>query len=96
MRLSVELLDPSVFALREISVVAGFLIGLQLVVISVLLIAYRQFAVMPFVPAYLLFRMFRAYTAFETLLTLRLKPATARASAPIRLGGRLSGARPST
>ncbi len=75
--LAVELLDPSVFALREISVVAGFLVGLQLVVVSVLLLAYRQFAAIPFVPAYLLFRMFRAYTAFETLLTLRLKPATA-------------------
>ncbi len=71
----VELLDPSVFALREISVVAGFLVGLQLVVIALLLLAYRQFAALPFVPAFLLFRMFRAYTAFETLLTLRLKPA---------------------
>ena len=56
--------------------VAGFLVGLQLVVVSLLLIAYRQFAAIPFVPAYLVFRMFRAYTAFETLLTLRLKPAT--------------------
>ena len=79
--LAVELLDPTVFALREISVVAGFLVGLQLVVVSVLLIAYRQFAAMPFVPAYLLFRMFRAYTAFETLLTLRLKPSTTEAGA---------------
>ena len=71
----VELLDPSVFALREISVVAGFLVGLQLVVITLLLLAYRQFAALPFVPAFLVFRMFRAYTAFETLLTLRLKPS---------------------
>jgi cellulose synthase/poly-beta-1,6-N-acetylglucosamine synthase-like glycosyltransferase len=92
----VELLDPTVFALREISVVAGFLIGLQLVVISVLLLAYRQFAAMPFVPAYLLFRMFRAYTAFETLLTLRLKQSTAGAGAATTPGGGLSGARPST
>ena len=92
----VEFLDPTVFALREISVVAGFLVGLQLVVVSVLLLAYRQFAAIPFVPAYLLFRMFRAYTAFETLLTLRLKPATAEASAATTPGGRLSGAQPST
>ena len=75
--LVVELIDPNVFALREISVVAGFLVGLQLVVISLLLLAYRQFAAVPFVPVFLLFRMFRAYTAFETLLTLRLKPARA-------------------
>ena len=75
--LVVELIDPNVFALREISVVAGFLVGLQLVVISLLLLAYRQFAAVPFVPVFLLLRMFRAYTAFETLLTLRLKPARA-------------------
>jgi cellulose synthase/poly-beta-1,6-N-acetylglucosamine synthase-like glycosyltransferase len=83
---TVEFLEPTVFALREVSVVAGFLVGLQLVVITLLLLAYRQFAVMPFVPAYLIFRMFRAYTAFETVLTLRLKPAPARA--PVLLGRR--------
>jgi cellulose synthase/poly-beta-1,6-N-acetylglucosamine synthase-like glycosyltransferase len=94
--LVVELLDPTVFALREVSVVAGFLVGLQLVVISVLLVAYRQFAAMPFVPAYLLFRMFRAYTAFETLLTLRLKPSPAEAGAVTTPSGQLSGAGSST
>lgn len=82
--LVVELLDPAVFALREISVVAGFLIGLQLVVIAILLLVYRQFAAVPFVPVFLLFRMFRAYTAFETLLTLRLKPATTTAVTAVR------------
>lgn len=78
----VELLDPSVFALREISVVAGFLVGLQLVVIAILLLAYRQFTALPFLPAFLIFRMFRAYTAFETLLTLRLKATSSRAAVP--------------
>ena len=75
--LVVGVLDPSVFDLREISVVAGFLVGLQLIVIALLLLANRQFAALPFVPAFLLFRMFRAYTAFETILTLRLKPGGA-------------------
>jgi glycosyltransferase involved in cell wall biosynthesis len=71
--LTVEILEPSVFSLREVSVVAGFLVGLQLIVISVLLIAHRKFAVLPYVPSYLVFRMLRAYIAFETVLTLRLK-----------------------
>jgi glycosyltransferase involved in cell wall biosynthesis len=71
--LTVEILEPSVFSLREVSVVAGFLVGLQLIVISLLLIAHRRFAVLPYVPSYLLFRMLRAYIAFETVLTLRLK-----------------------
>ena len=75
LRAVVGLLDSSVFDLRQISVVAGFLVGLQLIVITLLLLANRQFAAVPFVPAFLLFRMFRAYTAFETILTLRLKPA---------------------
>jgi cellulose synthase/poly-beta-1,6-N-acetylglucosamine synthase-like glycosyltransferase/SRSO17 transposase len=71
--LTVELLEPTVFALREVSVVAGFLVGLQLIVITILLIGRRKLAVIPFVPAYLVFRMFRAYIAFETVLTLRLR-----------------------
>jgi cellulose synthase/poly-beta-1,6-N-acetylglucosamine synthase-like glycosyltransferase len=72
--LTVELLNASVLSLREISVVAGFIVGLQLIVIAVILIANRRFGVLPWVPGYLIFRLFRAYVAFETLLTLRLKP----------------------
>ena len=72
--LTVELLDSSVISLREISVVAGFIVGLQLIVIAVILVAHGRFGVLPFVPGYLIFRLFRAYVAFETLLTLRLKP----------------------
>jgi cellulose synthase/poly-beta-1,6-N-acetylglucosamine synthase-like glycosyltransferase len=81
--LTVELLDSNVLSLREISVVAGFIVGLQLIVIAVILLAHGRFGVLPFVPGYLVFRLFRAYVAFETLLTLRLKPQ-----------GRESGARP--
>jgi cellulose synthase/poly-beta-1,6-N-acetylglucosamine synthase-like glycosyltransferase len=74
--LTVELLEPTVFALREISVVAGFIVGLQLIVILVILLAHRQFRVLPFIPAYLVFRLFRSYIAFEALLTLPLaRPA---------------------
>jgi cellulose synthase/poly-beta-1,6-N-acetylglucosamine synthase-like glycosyltransferase len=80
--LTVEILEPSVFSLREVSVVAGFLVGLQLIVISLLLIAHRRFAVLPYVPSYLLFRMLRAYIAFETVLTLRLKERRAEAGDP--------------
>jgi cellulose synthase/poly-beta-1,6-N-acetylglucosamine synthase-like glycosyltransferase len=71
--LTVELLDPSVLSLQEVSVMAGFIVGLQLFVITALLIAHRNFAVLPFVPVYLLFRVFRAYVAFETILSLCLK-----------------------
>lgn len=73
--ITVEIIDPAVLSLREISTVAGFIVGFQLSVISVLLLTHRQLAVIPFLPAYLVFRIFRAYVAFEALLTLLLKPA---------------------
>jgi cellulose synthase/poly-beta-1,6-N-acetylglucosamine synthase-like glycosyltransferase len=76
--LTVEALNPAVLTLREISVIAGFVVGLQLFIIAVLLLAHRQFRVLPFLPAYLLFRVFRAYVAFETVLTLCLKPKAKR------------------
>jgi cellulose synthase/poly-beta-1,6-N-acetylglucosamine synthase-like glycosyltransferase len=72
---TVELTDAAVLSLREVSTIAGFIVGLQLIVISVLLLAHRKFSVIPFLPAYLVFRLFRAYAAFEALLTLLLKPS---------------------
>jgi hypothetical protein len=80
----VSVIDPSVFSLREVSVVAGFIVGLQLIIISLLLIGHGEFAVLPFVPAYVVFRMYRAYTAFEAVLTLPLAPARA-ATVPVVL-----------
>jgi cellulose synthase/poly-beta-1,6-N-acetylglucosamine synthase-like glycosyltransferase len=86
--LTVELLDPSVISLREISVVAGFIVGLQLIVIAVILLAHGRLGVLPFVPGYLLFRLFRAYVAFETLLTLRLRPEARESGAGLRKASR--------
>jgi hypothetical protein len=80
----VEALDPTVFSLREVSTVAGFIVGLQLIIISVLLLCHGEVAVLPFVPAYVVFRMYRAYVAFETVLTLPLAP-TQRATVPAAL-----------
>jgi cellulose synthase/poly-beta-1,6-N-acetylglucosamine synthase-like glycosyltransferase len=80
----VSVLDPSVFSLREVSVVAGFLIGLQLIIISLLLVCCGEVAVLPFAPAYVVFRMYRAYIAFEAVLTLPLSPAR-QATAPVML-----------
>jgi cellulose synthase/poly-beta-1,6-N-acetylglucosamine synthase-like glycosyltransferase len=80
----VEVLDPSVFSLREVSVVAGFIVGLQLIIISVLLLVHGELGMLPFVPAYVVFRMYRAYVALEAVLTLPLAPAR-RATAPAAL-----------
>jgi cellulose synthase/poly-beta-1,6-N-acetylglucosamine synthase-like glycosyltransferase len=87
--LTVELLDPSALSLREVSVIAGFIIGLQMIVTAGLLIAHRQFAVIPFVPVYLVFRMFRAYFAFEAILSLFPKESWGRTSVLYRFDSRL-------
>jgi cellulose synthase/poly-beta-1,6-N-acetylglucosamine synthase-like glycosyltransferase len=88
--ITVEIIEPAVLSLREISTIAGFIVGLQLIVIAALLLTHRRFAVIPFLPAYLVFRIFRAYVALEALLTLPLAPAARksrlRVSQPTRTG----------
>lgn len=69
---AVELVDPTVFSLREISVIGGFVVGVQLLVITAILLAHRKFEAIPVIPSYLVFRIFRAYIALETLLSLQL------------------------
>jgi cellulose synthase/poly-beta-1,6-N-acetylglucosamine synthase-like glycosyltransferase len=78
---TVELLEPTVFTLREVSVIGGFIVGLQLLVITIVLLGYRKWEVIPFVPLYLVFRVFRAYVALEALMSLQLKAA--RVPAPV-------------
>lgn len=68
----VELVEPSVFSMEQISLVAGAMVSLQMAVIAVLLAAHRQFRALALLPTYLVFRLFRAYVTLETLLTLRL------------------------
>jgi hypothetical protein len=76
--LAVELADLTVFSIRQISLVGGVVLSLQLAVIVVLLLAHRQFRALAAAPTYLLFRLFRKYVALETLLTLRLRTSPAR------------------
>lgn len=76
--LAVETVDPSVLSLREISAMVRLLVVFQVVAAGALLVAQREFAALPFAPLTLLYRLFLAYIAFETLLTLRLKPGPRR------------------
>lgn len=84
--LSVELVDPAVFSMRQISVVGGAMLSLQLAVIAVLLVAHRQFRALAAAPTYVAFRLFRAYVTLETLLTLRLRTSQARPAVTGRRG----------
>ncbi|MGH2946148.1 MAG: hypothetical protein ACRDPC_07815 [Solirubrobacteraceae bacterium] len=95
--LSVELADPSVLSMRQVSLVGGAVLSLQLAVIAALLLAHREFRALAAAPTYLLFRLFRAYVALETLLTLRLRASPARPVVRGRRGylrARLSDAAP--
>lgn len=40
---------------------------------TLILLAYRQFDVVPFIPTYVAFALFRSYIGLETVLTLRLR-----------------------
>ncbi len=68
-----SIVDPSIFSLRELIVIGGSAIGANLVVVALLLVANGRPGALPFVPAYLVFRVFKLYVAFQTLLTLELR-----------------------
>jgi hypothetical protein len=51
--------------------------------VVVLLVAYRRFRYLPFVPLYLVFRAFKLYVAMEALLTLEVRRRRAPASVPV-------------
>ena len=90
--LAVELADPSVFSMREIGLVTGAVLSLQLAVICVLLLAHRQFRALLTVPTFLAFRVFRAYVTLESLLTLRLRPSSRGPATRRQLASCLVGA----
>jgi cellulose synthase/poly-beta-1,6-N-acetylglucosamine synthase-like glycosyltransferase len=70
---AVELTYPAVFSMREISLMAGAVVTVQLAVIAVLLLAHRQFRALLTLPSFVAFRVFRAWVTLESLFTLRLR-----------------------
>ena len=75
-------IDPGMVSLRQIAVVGGAIVGAHMLVVALLLVARGRIDLLPYVPAYVLFRIFKLYVAFGALLTLELKrPAAAPAQA---------------
>jgi glycosyltransferase involved in cell wall biosynthesis len=70
----VHTLDPAVLSLRAPFGAARVLVGLQLAGAVAVLVAQREWGALPFVPLTVLYRLVLAYIAFETLLTLALRP----------------------
>jgi hypothetical protein len=79
----VHTLDPEVLSLRVPFGAMRLLVGLQLAAAAAVLVAQREWGALPYVPLTVLYRLVLAYIAFETLLTLALRPR-----APLNAGGR--------
>ncbi len=73
-----EVVEPSMFSLQKVFMIGISTVVLQLLVVVMLLVAYRQFPLVPWVPSYLLFRLFRWYISLEGFLTMRLKERSPR------------------
>ena len=68
----VAVLEPNALYLRSGATVVAILAGSSLLISLLVLSAYRQWQLLPFVPAYLGFRLLRAYLSLDSLFTLPL------------------------
>ena len=64
------LLTPDALALRGGAALAAVVVGLPFLVSVVVIAAYRQFGLLPYLPFYVLFRLLRSYYSLEMLFTL--------------------------
>lgn len=69
----VSLIDPSVMDVREGAALGALVVGPGAVISLVTLLAYRRFELLPFIPAYLIFRLIRVYLSIDMLFTLPIK-----------------------
>jgi cellulose synthase/poly-beta-1,6-N-acetylglucosamine synthase-like glycosyltransferase len=65
-----------ILEVRQTVVFGSLVVVLQLVVLGLLLVRYGEAKLVPLVPTYLAFRLYRAYVSTETLLTLRIRAAS--------------------
>ena len=79
------LLEPAALYLRGGAAVAAVVVGLPFLVSALVITAYRQFGLLPYLPVYVLFRLLRSYYSLEMLFTLPLgaPPARRRLREPI-------------
>ena len=70
----VAALEPTALYLRSGATVMAILAGSSLLISLAVLTAYRRWHLLPFVPAYLGFRLLRAYLSLDSLFTLPLGP----------------------
>ena len=71
----VAALEPTALYLRSGATIVAILAGSSLLISLAVLAAYRRWELFAFVPAYLGFRLLRAYLSLDSLFTLPLGPA---------------------
>jgi cellulose synthase/poly-beta-1,6-N-acetylglucosamine synthase-like glycosyltransferase len=67
------LIDPSVIGIRQGAALGALVVGPGAIITLMTVLAYRRFGLVPFIPAYLVFRIIRAYFAIDMLFTLPVK-----------------------
>ena len=67
------LIDPSVIGIRQGAALGALVVGPGAIITLMTVLAYRRFGLVPFIPAYLIFRIIRAYFAIDMLFTLPVK-----------------------
>ena len=70
----VAALEPTALYLRSGATIVAILAGSSLLISLTVLAVYRRWQLLPFVPAYLGFRLLRAYLSLDSLFTLPLGP----------------------
>jgi cellulose synthase/poly-beta-1,6-N-acetylglucosamine synthase-like glycosyltransferase len=67
------IIDPSVVSIWPLATVAALFLGPSFLLTLSTLLAYRRVGLVPFLPAYLVFRVVRAYICLEMLFTLSFR-----------------------
>jgi cellulose synthase/poly-beta-1,6-N-acetylglucosamine synthase-like glycosyltransferase len=76
--------NPELLNLRNGATFAAIVFGPEVLVTLLAVLAFRQFRLVPFIPAYFVFRLFRAYIGLEVLLSLHQKAARRTETATVR------------
>ena len=87
------LLTPDALFLRHGAALVAVVVGLPFLVSVVVVTAYRQFGLLPYLPFYVLFRLLRSYYSLEMLFTLPFGAPPADIIEPPKVRRRRSAAR---
>jgi Glycosyltransferase like family 2 len=77
--------NPSTVTLREVALFGGIVMGMHIVVLIVISVRHRMWRLLPYLPLYLAFRLFKLYVALEAVLSLRVSQQARKAEESARM-----------